>query len=141
MEVVKYGRCPTCRGRAKKGVITYRSGKNKGYTRVALYCKPCMKKSNDERRSYRRDWHRRKKYGLTDIDIQKLKVKQKGRCRICKRKLPKDVGKGRHYFHVDHCHRSGRVRGLLCFHCNTGLGHFKDNVRLLKSAIVYLRAA
>ena len=39
---------------------------------------------------------------------------------------------------IDHCHKTGKVRGLLCKHCNHGLGKFKDDVNLLKIAIDYL---
>jgi len=45
------------------------------------------------------------------------------------------------YGFVDHCHRSGKVRGILCQGCNTGLGHFKDNTTNLKGAIIYLMEA
>jgi len=41
--------------------------------------------------------------------------------------------------YVDHCHSSGKVRGLLCHHCNTALGKFQDSVEVLSSAIDYLR--
>lgn len=39
---------------------------------------------------------------------------------------------------IDHNHQTGKVRGLLCHHCNVGLGHFKDNIELLNSALDYL---
>jgi hypothetical protein len=40
--------------------------------------------------------------------------------------------------HVDHNHMTGKVRGLLCHHCNVGIGHFEDNIVLLSNAITYL---
>jgi hypothetical protein len=45
------------------------------------------------------------------------------------------------YLHVDHCHTSNKVRGRLCVNCNAGLGHFKDNISLLKKAITYIKDA
>lgn len=57
---------------------------------------------------------------------------QGGRCAIC-RELP-----GRKALHVDHDHASGRVRGLLCFRCNAGLGNFRDDPGTLKAALSYL---
>lgn len=54
-------------------------------------------------------------------------------CGICKTELKS--GKGTH---IDHCHFSGRIRGVLCNHCNLGLGHFKDNYELLLEASKYI---
>lgn len=56
---------------------------------------------------------------------------QKGLCGICKKGIDESS-------HVDHCHSTGKVRGLLCRPCNSGLGLFSDSTRLLKSAITYL---
>lgn len=57
-------------------------------------------------------------------------LEQKGRCKICAEKMVK--------VNIDHDHETGRVRGLLCMPCNMGLGLFKDNIRRLAAAIVYL---
>lgn len=67
-------------------------------------------------------------------------VKQQNRCFICDMKFTK-VERGKRMFnipYVDHCHTTGKVRGILCGNCNTGLGHFKDSPMLLQRAIEYL---
>ena len=74
------------------------------------------------------------KYGITYDDYDALFAKQEGKCAICGTKDP--GGKGR--FHVDHCHTTGAVRGLLCHHCNTMLGLAKDSTETLNKAISYL---
>ena len=76
-----------------------------------------------------------RKYGLTVDDYNKMYKEQNGKCAICKTDcLSERFGK----FDVDHDHETGKIRGLLCNKCNTGLGLFKDNVEHLKSAIEYL---
>lgn len=75
------------------------------------------------------------KYGLTPEQVDELLVRQGGRCAIC----PTTEPGGRYKeWAIDHCHVSGEVRGLLCHHCNTALGGFKDNPLLLQKAIGYL---
>ena len=59
-------------------------------------------------------------------------AEQQGTCKICKK--PQHGKK----LAVDHCHRTGKIRGLLCEKCNQGLGMFKDNEQLLIEAIRYL---
>lgn len=73
-------------------------------------------------------------YGITLDDYIKMHEDQHGVCAICKQ--PERV-KNR-VLTVDHCHKTGKVRGLLCFDCNTALGKFKDNTELLETAIGYL---
>jgi len=62
---------------------------------------------------------------------------QEGACAICKVTAPGGQGT----FHVDHDHKTGAIRGLLCHHCNTALGKFKDSPILLETAIAYLAKA
>ena len=57
--------------------------------------------------------------------------------KIC-RKCNKETGKLKRLA-VDHCHETGKVRGLLCFHYNSSLGKFKDSIELLQNAIDYLK--
>lgn len=67
-----------------------------------------------------------------------LLEQQNGRCAICKTKDPSSRRKSSSYFCVDHCHFTGKVRGLLCSPCNSALGFFKDKKENLLEAISYL---
>jgi hypothetical protein len=98
-------------------------------TSLRSKCKDCAKQ-----------WHREHKlltkYGLDRGDYDQMLAEQDGRCAIC-RALPKSSRNG--LLHVDHCHQTGEVRGLLCFSCNTGLGAFQDSEERLVIAAEYLR--
>lgn len=75
-----------------------------------------------------------RKYGITEEQYNKLFEKQKGNCLICKKHHKKTyLG-----LVVDHCHSTKEVRGLLCNHCNAGIGFFKDSISNLKETIKYL---
>ena len=74
-----------------------------------------------------------RKYGLTVATYEALATSQNGSCAICKSGCV--TGKR---LAVDHCHESGRVRGLLCFACNTSLGKLKDSPAVLATALRYL---
>ena len=76
-------------------------------------------------------------YGLSKEDFESMLEEQQNKCAICGFEFH-DEGKSTRP-HIDHCHDSGNVRGLLCNNCNTGLGQFKDNPSLLQSAIEYLQ--
>lgn len=83
-----------------------------------------------------RDRHLYRTYGITDSDYQAMYAAQGGVCRIC--------GEGQSHTRfkalcVDHCHRTGRVRGLLCSACNTSIGLMQESETRLENAIKYLR--
>jgi len=75
------------------------------------------------------------KYGITQEDYNNLLLKQNSVCAICK---TKEVGGKAYYLHVDHCHKTDKIRGLLCYKCNMMLGYAKDNVKTLEEAVKYL---
>ena len=75
-----------------------------------------------------------KKYGLTLESFEEKRIAQNNKCEICQETL----GSG-FELHVDHCHVTNEVRGLLCIHCNTLLGRAKDSIQILKSAQKYLQ--
>jgi hypothetical protein len=85
-----------------------------------------MKTAND----YARERQLMRDYGLTLEQFAGMIVRQNGCCLICHEPMKPAM--------VDHDHDTGIVRGLLCGTCNTGLGMFKDDIRLLAAAIVYL---
>jgi len=76
------------------------------------------------------------KYGITADEYHALLIKQKSKCAICD-KVFEDTTRATKA-HVDHCHKTGRIRGLLCNGCNLVLGHFDDDVNILKKAMEYL---
>lgn len=87
-------------------------------------------------RDAKRDKRLQRLYGITLADFEDLLALQKRQCAICFH----DLGTGhRRDVHVDHCHRTGRVRGLLCGPCNTSLGGFVDDPARLANAIKYLQ--
>jgi len=73
----------------------------------------------------------RANYGITLNDYNALVIAQGGECKICRR--------NDRSLWVDHCHDTGKVRGLLCPGCNTGLGSFGDKIEGLEAAINYLK--
>lgn len=85
----------------------------------------------------RRGWLRRER-GITHEQYDALVNAQGGKCAICG---GPPRGNSKKYFHVDHDHETGAVRGLLCFPCNASLGMLKDDTDLLRKAIQYLEAA
>jgi hypothetical protein len=81
-----------------------------------------------------------KKYGLTVSEYLVLVEKQDNKCLICKKqetrksKVPEEFCR----LCIDHCHKTGKVRGLLCHNCNQFIGYAKESIEILKQAILYL---
>lgn len=95
-----------------------------------------IEKYREQGKQKRTDYLLRQKFNLTLEQYEVLLAKQNGTCAICSvthshgRKLS-----------VDHCHKTGKIRGLLCAQHNTALGSFKDDINDLYKAIEYLKAA
>lgn len=119
MEVLR--RCLDCNLEANstEDLLLFASGTKNKYGRRNL-CKECKRN-----REYLRN------YGITLLDYNLMYKEQKGVCAICSK--PKSL------LQVDHCHHSGKVRGLLCVQCNTSLGSFNDDIQMLEKAIQYLK--
>jgi hypothetical protein len=78
------------------------------------------------------------RFGITLAQYKELLQAQNYSCAICKITTEEYAKISKHKFHVDHCHDTGEVRGLLCNNCNVSLGGFKDKKEILESAIAYL---
>jgi hypothetical protein len=87
----------------------------------------------ERRKAQDREAHLQRTFGIDTAEYEALLRAQGGRCRICGR-LPRKGSA----LHVDHDHATGKVRGLLCFRCNGGLGQFGDDPNQLAVAIEYL---
>jgi len=106
-------------------------------------CPACTQRHNPKslnwhRKHPGRDYSNKLKrvYGISVELFESLLAAQHGRCAICGTGRP---GGGHNRWHVDHAHRSGDVRGILCNNCNVGLGYFRDAAELLEAAAKYLR--
>lgn len=76
----------------------------------------------------------KKRYGISKDDYAALLVRQHNKCAIChtpETSLKRRLG-------VDHCHKTGKIRGLLCDKCNSMLGHANDSIEFLQRGIEYL---
>ncbi len=82
-----------------------------------------------------------RRYGLTAAAFEAMHAEQNGVCAICKRPPAKETmrnGVIRERLNVDHCHASGRVRGLLCAACNKAVGYLADSPALARAIAEYL---
>jgi len=104
--------------------------------KINLVAKEWRGKNKDKVSEYNRK-SRIKRLGVESFDFDGMLATQGGACAICRNpEKPKLKG-----WHVDHCHSTGKIRGILCQHCNIGLGQFRDNVETLNAAIAYLTSA
>ena len=93
-------------------------------------------RNRPERKRAMRDLYYRRTFGITADDVDALIEKQGGVCVICGR-TPDRLSS----WHVDHCHATGVVRGILCIDCNQGIGKFHEDPARLRAAAAYLESA
>jgi hypothetical protein len=124
-------------------------------TRIGLQsrCKGCQQNAYNDYRKKRPEVYRKaslkhwnnltekkkqsrwiKRYGLTSEQYYEMLEKQNNTCKICNKKCL-----SRKSLSVDHCHKTEKVRGLLCVKCNTSLGMLNDDISLFYKAIDYLK--
>jgi hypothetical protein len=150
---VKTKTCLTCK--QTLSLDNFSPSGNDGKFCLKSHCKKCRAKAEANRREdpeyklrikrYKtdpknkrrtKDMALRRLFGISIKDYDKMFDNQKGLCAICLRKEPASHVRT---LAVDHCHITGRIRGLLCTPCNQGIGHLKDNIEILEKAIKYLK--
>jgi coenzyme F420-reducing hydrogenase gamma subunit len=94
------------------------------------YARRYYVENNGMLRERRRTYHLRNRYGITESDVDELKVRQKYMCMICKKTVAR--------LDVDHCHATGRVRALLCRGCNAAIGYAGENSARLRAMADYV---
>ena len=87
-----------------------------------------------------RDKHYKRAYGLNYQEVHKMLMQQGFNCKCCSREIdmPTDAIDRSEAALVDHCHDTGKVRGIICGRCNTGIGQLGDNLEGLMKAVRYL---
>lgn len=89
---------------------------------------------NKANKDKRKHYALKEKYGISLENYNEMLMAQKECCKICNRHQSLFTRS----LNVDHCHKTGKVRGLLCKDCNLLLGKVRDDVSVLKEAIKYL---
>jgi hypothetical protein len=108
-----------------------------GKQQHCISCNAAMKKELKvtNPKKHKRDQKNRylkSRYGITIDRYDAMYEQQEGKCAICR-------AEDSDQFAVDHCHKTGKVRGLLCRSCNLGIGQLKDDIEVLSNAITYLQ--
>lgn len=119
----------------KKKILEKNRIWNTQHRDIVNKCVSNWSKSNPElREKNTRKYHLRTKYKITTEDYDKLLLLQNNSCAICLRENKEK------YLSIDHCHKTGVIRGLLCRNCNLALGYLNDDIELFNNAINYLRS-
>jgi hypothetical protein len=118
--------CQTCEPTIRREKYLARRDAHNEYAKNYQQTRP------EQRSRYARRYALKKLYGLTPEQWDEMFKEQGGRCLICG-KAP-----GRKRLHVDHCHETGLIRGLLCSSCNSGIAHLQHDPKIIASALSYL---
>jgi len=101
------------------------------------WCRNCRKIHAQKTKKHRQNYRLNRDYGISLDAYNEMLFAQGSKCACCQRSKPGGHG----IFHVDHCHQTQKVRGLLCSSCNTGIGLLGDSLSSLLRAVHYLEAS
>jgi len=118
------------------GFVKYNSKEERDAARKVAYGKKMEFLRTPEGKLWKRNEQLKHLYGITLDDFNSLSASQGHCCKVCTR----PASLNRHgSLYVDHCHSTGRIRGLLCTNCNTAIGLLRDCPERLNAAINYLK--
>lgn len=127
--------------RSSQGVSAWCVECQKNYFRTDPRRKTTLKKyraterCKTQQKHAQRKLHLKTKFNMSVNDYENMMLKQNSNCAICginQSEISKKLC-------IDHCHQTGKIRGLLCNNCNSGIGMFNDSITLLASAKEYLK--
>lgn len=117
----------------KKNAERHRKWRAKNPDKDAVYNKRWRERNSERMSALTWEWRLNRDFGLSVIEYKYILAKQNFVCAICGQP---DANRR---LSVDHCHATGKVRGLLCLRCNRGIGLFQDDPNRLVKASVYLK--
>lgn len=132
--------CRACQSKAsaasnKKNPERVRAWKDAHKDSVRAAYDRYRERNPDKVKQWKRSYYERnraERHGLTLEQLKAMFAEQHGLCAICRETIVYSAA------HLDHCHKTGRVRGFLCMHCNRGLGALRDSPDILRAAASYL---
>jgi hypothetical protein len=139
--------CSSCTEYKDKSEFNKNKQKNDGLSYTCreckkVECKDWYSKNKVYQSKYMREKSLKRLYNITLDGFDELRIKHNNKCAICGTEPGKPrAGKQKKFLEVDHDHKTGAIRGLLCSKCNTAIGLLEDEVDLLKKAIKYLNEA
>lgn len=127
-------KCKGCDKASTKARWSSMTPGQKARNKAHLYA---WRKNNPEaRKRIHRACFLKRTYGITIDDYERMLSDQGGCCAICHR--PETGCAAKKYFSVDHCHETGKVRGLLCSMCNLAIGYLNDHPGVIRRAAEYI---
>lgn len=139
----KYPQCIPCARKSQSSSIAKPEVRDKQRRYQRKWCqkpenrgKQLSYQKTDTGKTVKRRSKLKLKYGLTEAQYNEMLQQQSNVCAVCENEFESSK-----HTHVDHCHATGVVRGILCNHCNRALGAVKDNTEILHSLIQYLERA
>ena len=121
--------CARCRQELPTGAFGKNRSSRDGRTTYCLPCHAAAGRETRDRAGGSRNYHLKRRYGITAAEYDAMVEAQGGLCVLCRERPPE---------HVDHDHMTGTIRGVLCSCCNQGLGNFRDSIATMRAAIDYL---